>query len=69
MTHQGETTVSTAEILPLRELERKHILKVYEYSKRNKRRAAKLLGISLRTLYNKLSEYDEHAVQNDQVSA
>ncbi len=41
-------------------VERRHILAVYEHTGRNKRRAADLLGISLRTLYDKLTEYRMH---------
>ena len=44
----------------LDEVERRHILAVYEHTGRNKRRASDLLGISLRTLYNKLREYRVH---------
>jgi DNA-binding NtrC family response regulator len=44
----------------LDEVERRHILAVYEHTGRNKRRASDLLGISLRTLYNKLTEYHMH---------
>jgi DNA-binding NtrC family response regulator len=45
---------------PLADVERRHILAVYEHAGRNKRRASDLLGISLRTLYNKLTEYHVH---------
>jgi DNA-binding NtrC family response regulator len=44
----------------LEEVERRHILAVYEHTGRNKRRASDLLGISLRTLYNKLTTYRMH---------
>ncbi len=45
--------------LPLSEVERRHILAVLAASGGNKTRAAAVLGISLRTLYNKLAEYGE----------
>jgi len=51
---------SRSGVPPLDEVERRHILAVYEHTGRNKRRAADLLGISLRTLYNKLTEYRMH---------
>lgn len=43
------------EILPLKEMERKYILKVLAESKQNKTRAAKILGISRTTLRDKIS--------------
>ncbi|MHC4470289.1 MAG: sigma-54-dependent transcriptional regulator [Planctomycetota bacterium] len=43
---------------PLAELERRHILSTLRYTGGNKTRAAGLLGISTRTLYNKLAEYE-----------
>ncbi|MCS7091397.1 MAG: sigma-54 dependent transcriptional regulator [Verrucomicrobiota bacterium] len=41
---------------PLAELERQHILAALEYCKGNRTHAARLLGISIRTLRNKLHE-------------
>jgi len=54
---------------PLADVERRHILAVYEHAGRNKRRASELLGISLRTLYNKLTEYNVHGASREPASA
>jgi DNA-binding NtrC family response regulator len=43
--------------LTLHELERMHILAAVEHCRGNRTRAARLLGISIRTLRNKLNEY------------
>lgn len=52
------------EVLPsslvLADVTRTHILKVLRLCDGNKTRAAKTLGIALKTLYNKLAEYGEH---------
>ena len=45
--------------VPLADVERRHILNVLRHTEGNKSRAARILGISLRTLYNKLSEYEK----------
>lgn len=42
----------------LEQVERNHILRVYALTQRNKQRTAQLLGISLKTLYNKLGRYE-----------
>jgi transcriptional regulator with PAS, ATPase and Fis domain len=49
-----------AETVPktLEELEREHILRVLDDSEGNRERAAAILGISSRTLYRKLREYE-----------
>jgi len=44
-------------ILTIKELEKKHILQVLKEHQSNRTRAAKALGISIRTLRNKLSTY------------
>jgi two-component system response regulator AtoC len=44
----------------LEELEREHILKVLNSSDGNRERTAAILGISSRTLYRKLREYETH---------
>jgi two-component system, NtrC family, response regulator AtoC len=54
---------------PLADVERRHILSVYEHAGRNKRRASELLGISLRTLYNKLTEYSVHGASREPAPA
>ncbi|MCF7807111.1 MAG: sigma-54 dependent transcriptional regulator [Candidatus Marinimicrobia bacterium] len=51
--YQGES-----DILPLEEIEREHILKAYHELGGNKSQVARVLGISLRTLYNRLEKYD-----------
>ena len=44
---------------PLHELEKKYILKALNYFEGNKTQAANALGITIKTLYNKLHEYGE----------
>ena len=69
----------TGDILqtPLAEIEKRHILRVLSSTGGNKTRAAKILGIDTKTLYNKLKAYGAAAEsarrrqqkQNQDVSA
>ena len=43
--------------LPLAEIEKRHIMRVVEHTSGNKTRAARVLGIDTKTLYNKLKTY------------
>lgn len=43
---------------PLAEIEKRHILRVLAAAGNNKTRAAKILGIDTKTLYNKLKSYN-----------
>ncbi len=52
------TENSVSEFCSLSEIEKRHILAALERSKGNRTHAAKLLGISIRTLRNKLNEYN-----------
>ena len=45
--------------MPLHELEKRYILKALSYFDGNKTQAANALGITIKTLYNKLHEYGE----------
>ncbi|MEZ4873618.1 MAG: sigma 54-interacting transcriptional regulator [Bdellovibrionales bacterium] len=45
--------------VPLHELEKRYILKALNYFEGNKTQAANALGITIKTLYNKLHEYGE----------
>jgi len=45
------------EPLPLEQIERQHILRTLESTDGNKTQASNILGISIRTLRNKLSSY------------
>ncbi|MEI7810852.1 MAG: sigma-54 dependent transcriptional regulator [Ignavibacteria bacterium] len=47
-----------SEVLPFETVEREAIKNALNYSKGNKKQAAKMLGISERTLYRKMQEYD-----------
>jgi len=55
---QSTTVAPQTAALTLEELEREHILRVLEESNGNRERAAAILGISSRTLYRKLREYE-----------
>jgi DNA-binding NtrC family response regulator len=48
--------------LPIAEVEKLHILNVLRHAGGNKTRAAAILGISTRTLYNKLAEYEAEGI-------
>lgn len=53
----GEGPGSDLENLPLKELERMHILRILEHTGGNRSEAARVLGIERTTLYNKLKSY------------
>lgn len=62
----GLATTSTAAAMQtapvtLEELEREHILRVLKESNGNRERAAAILGISSRTLYRKIREYENES--------
>lgn len=48
---------SNGQPLPLEEIEKQHILSTLETTEGNRTQAAKLLGISIRTLRNKIAAY------------
>jgi len=62
------TTTPTGSVTPIREMERELILRALEETHQDKRRAAALLGISLKTLYNKLAKYGIQAVKSARLS-
>ncbi|RMG59335.1 MAG: sigma-54-dependent Fis family transcriptional regulator [Deltaproteobacteria bacterium] len=53
----SETEGVADEVLPLQELEKRAIVNALKATGNNKTKAAKLLGIGLRTLYRKVKEY------------
>lgn len=53
------TNTDNADTLALDALERRHILKVLEYTGGNKSEAARLLGIGIATLYRKIESYGQ----------
>ncbi|HWS89324.1 MAG TPA: sigma-54 dependent transcriptional regulator [Pyrinomonadaceae bacterium] len=57
----GTTAAPDSTPLTLDQLERQHILRVLEEQSGNRERAAAVLGISARTLYRKLREYETGA--------
>ncbi len=54
----SSTSTSNAPLPPLAEMEKRHILAALEQCKGNRTHAAKLLDVSIRTLRNKLHEYN-----------
>ncbi len=55
-------------IRTIRELEREEILRALDETHQDKRKAAALLGISLKTLYNKLAKYGIQAVKSARIT-
>jgi DNA-binding NtrC family response regulator len=53
--NRSDGTIGTA--IPLKEIERLHIEEVLKSFRGNKAESAKVLGISLKTLYTKLQQY------------
>jgi DNA-binding NtrC family response regulator len=60
-------TTARGSIVPIREMERDAILRALDDTGQDKRRAAQLLGISLKTLYNKLAKYGIQAVKSARI--
>jgi DNA-binding NtrC family response regulator len=60
-------TAARGSIVPIREMERDAILRALDDTGQDKRRAAQLLGISLKTLYNKLAKYGIQAVKSARI--
>jgi len=53
----SQINYNSNEVIPLEAIEKDAILNAVNFTKHNKRKAAKLLGISERTLYRKLKDY------------
>ena len=56
---RNEDTITFPVGTPIEEVERQMIIRTIKKTKNNKTRAAELLGISLKTLHNKLNLYRE----------
>ena len=63
---RNEDTLSVPVGTPLEEVERQMIMRTLHKTKNNKTRAAELLGISLKTLHNKLNLYRERGLLHDE---
>jgi DNA-binding NtrC family response regulator len=63
---RNEDTLTLPVGTPLEEVERQMIMRTLQKTKHNKTRAAELLGISLKTLHNKLNLYRERGLLNDE---
>lgn len=61
-----EDTLTLTVGTPIEEVERQMILRTVQKTKNNKTRAAELLGISLKTLHNKLNLYRDRGQLDDQ---
>jgi DNA-binding NtrC family response regulator len=62
---RNEDTITLPVGTPLEEVERQMIMRTLQKTKNNKTRAAVLLGISLKTLHNKLNLYRERGLLHD----
>ncbi len=61
----GQEGAFAGALIPLHEMERLMIIKGLEHTQGNRTQAAELLGISVRTLRNKLNEYREQGLPID----
>jgi len=59
MDSENKDQVVSSGIITLAELERKHITSALQHFGGNKTQAAHALGITIKTLYNKLHQYGE----------
>jgi len=55
---QNTKNLEVDEVVPIDKLEKRAIENALDFTRGNKRKAAKLLNISERTLYRKLKEYE-----------
>ena len=62
------SSAAAGSIRTIRELEREEILRALDETRQDKRKAAALLGISLKTLYNKLAKYGIQAVKSARIT-
>ena len=63
---RNEDTITFPVGTPIEEVERQMIIRTIKKTKNNKTRAAELLGISLKTLHNKLNLYRERGQLDDE---
>lgn len=63
---RNEDTITFPVGTPIEEVERQMIMRTLQKTKNNKTRAAELLGISLKTLHNKLNLYRERGQMDDE---
>lgn len=63
---RSEDTITLPVGTPIEEVERQMIMRTLQKTKNNKKRAAELLGISLKTIHNKLTLYRERGLLNDE---
>ena len=59
---RNEDTITLPVGTPLEELERQMIMRTLQKTNKNKKRAAELLGVSLKTIHNKLNLYRERGL-------
>jgi DNA-binding NtrC family response regulator len=67
-TAEPQVAPAGGSVTPIREMERELILRALQETNQDKRRAAALLGISLKTLYNKLAKYGIQAVKSARIT-
>ena len=65
--HRAEDTITLPIGTPLEEVERQMLVRTLQKTKNNKTRAAELLGISLKTLHNKLNLYRERGQLDEEI--